>query len=349
MRYIIKMLIMKKVLLFIFATLMLVSCGNNQSSEQKKKGSSGKTLELLVVANADVYQGETKELLDSIFSTPQECLPSPEKKFDIINIPVSSYRNTEMFKNHRNILLLDVKSDNPGKVYKHIDEYAYPQVIFDFAVKDQESLRENLRKYQESMFKELYAAEHRRVIKAFKGMENYDLNQSIRKHFGFGLMFANEFSMAKQDGNFAWVRKEAKDFGLGVLIDVFSYESEEMFNEQNILDRLDTIRKRYVPACMPNSYTGIERRKAQDGSYLAPIVSKRVDFPGTTYCVETRGCWRSFGDFMAGPFVCYTMLSPDQKKVVMLSGYVFCPRNKPWTKRDLLMQVESVCWSINWE
>jgi hypothetical protein len=50
---------------------------------------------------------------------------------------------------------------------------------------------------------------------------------------------------------------------------------------------------------------------------------------------------------MGGPYVSYTLLSPDKKNVIMLMGYVYCPRNKPWTKRDLLMQVESICWSID--
>ena len=161
-------------------------------------------------------------------------------------------------------------------------------------------------------------------------------------------MFSNEFSLAKQDIDFAWVRKEAKDFGIGVLIDVFPYTDQNVFDEQNILDRLDTIMKRHVPASAENSYMGIERRRDEAGNYLAPIYSKRqVEFD-SDYCIETRGSWRSFGDFMAGPFVNYTFLSPNKKKVIMLTGYVYCPRNKPWTKRDLLMQVESICWSLQW-
>ena len=157
--------------------------------------------------------------------------------------------------------------------------------------------------------------------------------------------FSNEFSLAKQDIDFAWVRKEAKDFGIGVLIDVFPYTDQNVFDEQNILDRLDTIMKRHVPASADNSYTGIERRK-ENGEYLAPLVRRQVEFD-SDYCIETRGSWRSFGDFMAGPFVNYTFLSPNKKKVIMLTGYVYCPRNKPWTKRDLLMQVEGICWSYD--
>ena len=327
------------------ASLLLGACQNNSSEEPQKKGSSGKTLELMIVADKDVYRGETKDFVDSLFGRPQEGLLVPEKLFDMVNIPFSSYRSTEMFQNHRNILIFDVHPDNPDKVYMHIDEYAAPQVIFDFAVKDRATLHQMLLKYEKSILDHIYTAEHRRVYKAFKGMENHELNNLIRKKFGFGLMFSNEFSLAKQSEDFAWVRKEAKDFGIGVLIDVFPYTDQNVFDEQHILDRLDTIMKRHVPASANSSYTGIERRK-ENGEYLAPLVRRQVEFD-SGYCIETRGSWRSFGDFMAGPFVNYTFLSPGKQKVIMLTGYVYCPRNKPWTKRDLLMQVEGICWSYD--
>lgn len=337
---------MKRIVFLLLAVGLLTACINTNSDEPKKRGSSGKTLELLVVADPEVYRGDTKELVDSLFGRLQDCLPQPESMFTIVNIPVSSYKNTEMFRTHRNVVLLDVNEENPGKVYMHIDDYAAPQVVFDFAMKDRESLHDNLRKYEQVMLRELYAAEHRRMFKIFKGMQAYELNQKITDKFGFSLMFPNEYHIAKMDDDFAWVRKEAKDFGIGVLIDVFPYESRDAFDEQHILDRLDTIMKRQVPASAPDSYMGLERRRDEQGNYLMEIKSKKVDLDSISYCIETRGCWRAFGDFMAGPFVTYTMLDPTEKKVVMLTGYVFCPRNKPTTKRDLLMQVESICRTV---
>lgn len=343
---------MKKSFFGIITLLFAVwfcSCTNGGNPDEvQKKGSSGKTLELLVVADNDIYTGDTKELIDSIFASPQLGLPEMESKFDIVNIPLSSFESTEMFKVHRNIILLDVSPDNPDKVYMHLDEYAAPQVIVDFACKDFNSLQANIRKYQDFMFHEFYNAEHRRVQKAFEGMKGYDVNEAIKKKFAFGLMFSNEFALVKEAQDFAWVRKEAKDFGIGVLIDVFPYEAKQDFDENHILDRLDSTMKRYVPASAENSYMGIERRRDEAGNYLAPIYSKVVNFDSSDYAVETRGRWRAFGDFMGGPFVTYTILSPDKKRVVMLTGYVYCPRNKPWTKRDLLMQVESICWSLQW-
>ena len=340
----------RKILLPLLAVLLLAACNDNtQNPADQKKGSSGKTLELLVVADPGVYAGETKALIDSLFTRPQDGLYNPEAMFDIVNIPLSSYRNTEMFRVHRNILLCDVNSENPGKVYKHIDEYAAPQVIYDFAVKDVESLREKLRKHEGDILDELYKAEHRRVIKAFRGMYNHKLCKAIEEQFGFGLTFSNEFTLAKQDVDFAWVRKEAKDFGIGVLVDVLPYSDSKIFEEQTLLDRIDTIMRRHVPAAAEDSYMGLERRRDKEGYYLAPIFRKTVEFHDSPYCIETRGNWRAFGDFMGGPFVSYALLSPDQKKVIILTGYVYCPRNKPWSKRDLLMQVESICHSLDFD
>ncbi len=343
------MFVMKKSILIALAVLVLAACSNSKSNEEpEKKGSSGKTLELLIVANQDVYCGDTKALTDSLFKRPQPCLLEPQSLFDVVNIPLSSFQNTEMFQVHRNVLIFDVRPGNPDKVYLHRDQYAAPQVIFDFAASSPAKLQELLRRYEQSILDNLYDAEHRRIIKAFRGINNYDLNEQVRKKFGFGLQFSNEFAWAKSEDDFAWIRKEAKDFGIGVLVDVQPYVRRDQFDEQHILDRLDTVMKRHVPASAEGSYAGIERRRDSEGYYLAPIQLKAVDFPNSTYCVETRGNWRSFGDIMGGPFVCYTLLSPDNKQVVTLMGYVYCPRNKPWTKRDLLMQLESICYSIDY-
>lgn len=323
----------------------MCACGTKTSVEVQKKGSSGKTLELLVVADKAVYQGEVKDLIDSLYGSQQPGMASAEKRFDIVNIPLSSYENSEMFRNHRNILVLDVNPENPDKVYMHVDEYAAPQVVLDFAVKDTKSLCDNLRKYESVLLRELYKAEHRRVIKAFNSMRDYDLCDKFYKKFGFSLTFSNEFTWAKDADDFVWIRREAKDFGIGILVDVFPYVEKFTFTEQQILDRMDTIMKRHVPASADGSYMGLERRRDDHGNYLAPIVVNKVDFPNTEYCIETRGSWRSFGDFMGGPYVNYAFLSQDKKNVIMLTAYVYCPRNKPWTKRDLLMQVESICWS----
>ena len=319
------------------AVLLLTACHSRQNEAIMKKSSSGKTCEVLLAADRNVYYGDTKALIDSILREPQPGLPQPEPRFDVVNIPVSSLHNTQMFQMHRNIVLCDVNPENPDKVYIGHDKWATPQTMVDIAASSDSALCSLLRRYAESIKREIYRDEHQRIINAFYNNRNVELMQRVKDKFGFEMTFSEEFRWAKEDGDFAWIRKETKDFSLGVLIHTMPYRDEQQFAPEKIDNRLDTLMRRQVPGPAEGSYMGTERR--------VEIEHNKVDYEGSTYCIETRGLWRVFGDFMGGPFVTYTVLSPDGTQIVEVTGFVYCPR---FDKRDYLMQVEGICNSIRW-
>ncbi|MCQ2298003.1 MAG: DUF4837 family protein [Bacteroidales bacterium] len=328
---------MRKILLPLMCLLVLASCSHNDVL--KKKGSSGKTLEVLLVADAKIYKegSSTRQIVDSLFRSPQKGLPQPESKFDIVNIPVSSFSNTEMFHMCRNIVVCNIKSDNPNEVYFNTDRWASPQVVFELAAKDQHSLDSMLLRHYPTIEKQIYRAEHKRVINAFRGMRSVSIMEEVKDQYGFELVVSDEFELAKLSNpqpELAWIRKEAKDFGIGVLLKVAPYTDKDMFREDVIIGNIDSIMS-HVEGPADSSYMAIERRVS--------LYSSNCDFEQSAYAMETRGCWRLFGDFMGGPFVAYTILSPDNKQVITMIAYAYCPR---FGKRDYLMQVESICHSI---
>lgn len=319
------------------AALLLTACHSRQNEAIVKKSSSGKTCEVLLAADRSTYSGDNKTLIDSILREVQPGLPQPEPRFDVVNVPVTSLHNTQMFQMHRNIILCDIKPDNPDKLYISHDKWAAPQVMVDVAASSDSALQALLRKHAATIKRELYRTEHQRIINAFHNTRNIDLMQRVEKKFGFKMTFSDEFRWDAEDADFAWIRKETKDFSLGILIRTMPYQSEDQFLPAKIDNRLDTLMRRYVPGPTEGSYMGTERR--------VDIEHQSVDYPGSDYCIETRGLWRVFGDFMGGPFVSYTVLSPDRTQLVEVVGYVYCPR---FDKRDYLMQVEGICNSIRW-
>ena len=329
---------MKKFIIIIAAAVLFVACGGRQNEALKKKSSSGKTLEVLLVANKGQYYGMTRDLIDSIFRQPQDCLPQPESRFDVVNIPVSSLHNAQMFRMHRNIILCELKADNPDKVYIERDKWASPQVVVGIEAKSEASLRDLLRKYEHRIVEAIYEAEHQRIINAFYNIRNVELMNRIKEKFGFELTVSEDFMWASEDDGFAWIRKETKDFSLGVLVNVTPYRNEDQFTPEKIYNRLDTIMRRHVPGPAEGSYMCTERR-------VEPV-TRKVDYEGSDYCIETHGLWRLQGDFMGGPYVNYSMLSPDGKNIIDLVGFVYCPR---FNKRDYLMQVEGICNSLKWK
>ena len=329
---------MKHFVMLTVAALLFVGCHNRQNEAIMKRSSSGKTCEVLLAADRALYTGETARVIDSIFRSPQAGLPQDEPCFNLVNIPVSSLHNTQMFQMHRNIVLCDVNSENPDKVYIGRDKWATPQVMVDIAARSEASLQELLRHHAPAIKAAIYKAEHQRIINAFYNVRNVELMQRVKEKFGFEMTFSDEFRWASDDDGFAWIRKETKDFSLGVLIHTMPYRSEEQFLPEKIDNRLDTLMRRRVPGPAEGSYMGTERRME--------IVHNKVDYEGSSYCIETRGLWRLFGDFMGGPFVTYTILSPDKREVVEVTGFVYCPR---FDKRDYLMQVEGICNSVKWD
>ena len=328
---------MRKIGFILLVAISMVACNSRQNEALVKKSSSGKTLEVLIAADKGYYTGATKSLIDSIFRQPQEGLPQPEPRFDVVNVPVSSLYNTQMFQMHRNVIICDIKESNKDKVYVHHNQWAAPQVVVDIAASSEASLQGLLRKYEPVIVSEIYKAEHERIISAFYNHRNVSLMKRVEDKFGFGLTLSEEFTWADEDADFAWIRKETKDFGLDVLVHTEPYGNAQQLDTTKILNRLDTIMRRHVAGPAEGSYMGTERR--------VPITQRKVEYEGSDYCIESRGLWRLFGDFMGGPFVAYTILSPDSKQVVDVVGFVYCPR---FDKRDYLMQVESICHSIKW-
>ncbi len=340
---------MNKLFVWTLAALLLAGCGGQSKNMNGKRGSSGKTLELMVVADKSVCGGDVKALIDTLFGSFQPCLPQPEKRFDIVYIPKSSFESVEMFRVHRNVLLLDINPQNSNKVYHHKDKYAVPQVIFDIAARDFRSLDSLLHAYEPTIVTEMYEAEHKRVWKAYETEEGFELEAKLKEKLGLGLKLSQNYVAASLTKDFGWVRIEAKDFGMGIIIKKFDYKDKGQFDGERLLDTIDSVLCS-IPGPSEGSYMGIERRRDEaSGDYLMEISSRPVPFPTGGYCVETRGCWRLYGNFMGGPFVNYAVLSPDNRQIIMLTGYVYCPRNKPYTKRDLLMQLESVCYSLEFQ
>ena len=159
---------MKKIgLTTVVAVLLLAACNSPENKALTKRSSSGKTCEVIIAADKSCYEGAAKALIDSIFRAPQDGLPQPEPRFDVVNVPVSSLHNTQMFKAHRNIVICDVKAENPDKFYIHHNQWAEPQTVIDIAATSEKSLCEMLRKHSSRILEEIYKDEYRRMAKAF--------------------------------------------------------------------------------------------------------------------------------------------------------------------------------------
>ena len=124
-----------KIITAVIASIcILASCSINDTKESQMPGSSGMTLEILLVTNENIYSGQTKDFIDSLFKQPQQNLNQPEPIFNIVNISPGLFNKSDLYKKHRNVIIIDVNSKNENKVFFRRDEWSYPQVVFQFSI-----------------------------------------------------------------------------------------------------------------------------------------------------------------------------------------------------------------------
>lgn len=71
--------------------------------------------------------------------------------------------------------------------------------------------------------------------------------------------------------------------------------------------------------------------------YIPPVF-KNVDIDGQ-FAIETRGLWRTKGDFMGGSFINYTIFDENNNQRIMLDAFLYAPDSK---KRNLVLELESI-------
>lgn len=324
-------------------SLIMVSCSKEPTQQDiESKGlpsSGGKTLETIVVIPDEVYKGEIKDTIGKYFMKACDWLPQPEPLFDVVQMNPTGFFNSEMFTKHRNIIIIDIKAGNPNKLKQRLDYKSYPQAYFEFSVDNRDSLFALIERYSDLIKRQFYTNEHKRVNAAFKKLENTDITRKLKSKYGFYLTLSEEFYLAVNEDNFVWMRKEPKDCSLNIMIYAMDYKNDSQFEEENIIALRDTLGKKFIPGPTRGSYMGTEERFGFTRDTVQ-IGEEKIT------AIETRGLWRLYNDFMGGSFVNYCFRDDDGNRFIMIDCFVYSPKQ---SKRDQLMQLESVVYGIKYE
>lgn len=299
--------------------------------------SGGKTLEMLLVIPDSLYNKQMRDFVGNIFEKAQKGLPQKEPYFDVVQLNPAQYYNSEMFKKHRNILIIEKKAGNNNTIKQAINKGVYPQAIFEIKTDNVDSIYSILDVYAETIKYQYRKNEHIRIDNAFKRDENIKLTEIISNMFGFSLTFSSDYYLAKQTSNFLWIRKETQKESFNIMMYKKKYTSDDLLLEKKVIELRDSLGKAFIPASMPNSYMGTEVR-----GNISKLYRDTVGI-GDYVMIETRGLWRSFGDFMGGAFVNYCFKNEVTNELVMIDCFIYNPNKN---KRDFLMQLESIVYGI---
>ncbi len=318
---------------FLLSSLVfLISCAGKLGDYTTS--STGKTGEILVVANPDVWFGTLKDTVTNCFSEFQYGLPQPEPMFSIFAIPIENFN--KVLRPHRNVFMLEIDNSLAEASVKVIkDKWATPQTIIQLKAPNREMMIVAFLKFKESIIDYFKTSERLRYQRAYDKMENIPLINKIKSKYNFSLTVPEGYYMATNKNDFFWLRRETPDMSFAVLYYSVNYTDTMQLNLKGIVENRNKITKDYIPGPTEGSYQIVSND-------VYPPRTLIIDFNGK-YAIETRGLWKLEHDFMGGPFINIAFVDVKNNKVIYLDGFVYAPQSK---KRDQLRQVEALIYTF---
>ncbi len=304
--------------------------------ESRTPRSVGATSEILVVTQTpDQWEGKEGEAIRAFFAQDQYGLPQSEPLYRIANITISNL--SDMFKKHRNILVVeyDKKLKEPIAEMR-TNLWAQPQRVFKITAPDADSWVKAFEENKESFLALFNKSERERLMNIYRPTADYKVINEVEKTFGIKMMIPEGFYVAKNEGNFMWIRKELVDYSQGLIIYTRPYTDTLELSPSRLIYVRDSLLQKYIPGPVDGSFM------STDKEFVLPQ-SKTIASFVADYAVETRGMWNVVGDFMAGPFLSYTVVDEVYGRLITVEGYVYAPGKD---KRDYLRQLEAILYTL---
>jgi len=328
---------MYKYLTFVFVFFSVLSCKQdpeNLTSTSSEKDeilarSNGSHAELLLMINDDLFDSEVGETVLKYFDAEQYGLPQPESVFKLLKVaPVKANR---LLKRNKSILIIQLADTTSLTI--HQDVWARPQIVVTITAATKEELVELLEDNNKVLVEKFQAHDQVIMENVLRKSSNKNAPKEL-KELGIGeVVITRGFKQTLERENL----KIYKNKGLRTdqyLIFYTEPMREGVVSGEEIVRSRDSIGKNYMQGYREGSYLATET--------IMPPVQNIVEV-GDMFAVETRGLWKTVGDFMGGPFISYTIYDDINNQIITVEGMVYGPDSK---KRNVLFELETMIRSV---
>lgn len=323
---------MKKLLLLLIGTLIMVACGENSKENARIiPDSSGNINNLTVILEQDLWRGEIGEAIRTTFASAVHGLPQEEPLFTLRQMPPESFEGFT----RKSRIFMKIQKGQPADIKIVKEPYAEPQVgVFISGETNEEIINlinENAERIISTLKKVELKEKQRRISKSLKE------DKRLEEELGVSLKFPDAYRYAKAGDGFFWIRKDIPNGSMEILVyevPLSTFESDTNV-VGNIIEMRDSIGKVYIPGPTENSYMITE------AAYAPYLAESEVD---GKFAYETKGTWEVKGAFMGGPFVNYAVRDEENNRYVVLEGFTFRPSA---AKRDNMFELEAILKSAD--
>lgn len=325
---------MKKVLTLFAVICILISCKTGEKSDYVLPTSTGNTNKILIVTKGTDWEGAIGDEIRTVFGEHQVGLPQPETLLSVSQIDPSGFKG--FMRNSKAVLI--IRQGEKEKITTEINKYAKPQILIYATAKNKEGIVNLIRARGKEIINR-FKEEDIKFAQQIFSKEKLDVNQfKTIKNLGINVIIPKRFNLVEDTGEFLWLRQHLKsgiargDGTNNILIYSYPIDDENKIAD-NITSKRDEIGERYIPGSKEGMYM-ITEQAYTPFTYDTEVDGKKA--------FETRGKWEVKNDFMAGPFVNYSIIDKANNRVVVVEGFTYAPSVN---KRDFIFELEAIARS----
>ncbi len=312
----------------LFILCLLFSCNK---TTKKIEASKGAINSLSIIIDDQLWNGEIGDSIRNKFAAPVIGLPQEEPIFTINQYPVKlleGFMNTS-----RNIIL--VKKEKKSIFDIKENEFAKPQTVVHISGNSVQEILNTIENKSAEIIAKIKFSELNNIQKNNKP---YLLKiKRIKSKFHINIEIPNTFKTIMRRNKFAWLKKEITSGSCSILI----YETAviDMKNKKkaikNIIKIRDSISNIYIHGTAANAIMVTETSRLPN-FFKTEIALRKV--------IETKGNWKMSNDNMSGPFINYTFLDKQRKRMLIIEGFCYAPSKE---KRDLMTELEAIIKTVS--
>ncbi len=328
---------MYKYIALFLVTFLISSCEEKPTSgkdEPKSKTeilprSNGSHAEMLALVKDELYSGATGEQVLKLFASEQDGLPQPEPLFKVMR--AEPQKANSLLKRNKSILLVEQSDSSHVTIVKDI--WARPQLVATVSAPTDEAIATLLKEHGPTIVERFQEHDRKKMRAVLYKSRMRKLPDAI-KSLGIKSMILTEgFKQTLDRENLKIFKNKALRTDQYMIMYTEPMRDGVVSGEEIIRSR-DSIGKNFVEGHRDSSYMATEM-------YIPPV-QKIVEI-GNMFAVETRGLWKTVGDFMGGPFLSYTIYDEVNDQIIVVEGMVYGPDSK---KRNVLFELEVMMRSI---
>jgi len=324
---------MKNLFSIFIITVLLTSCVG--TDKFVLRNSLGKINKVMVVAKVSDWNGDVGSAIRNSFGDLVIGLPQPEPVLSVSQIAPNGFNS--MMKVSRNILIIGEGEKEDFYIKKNV--YAQPQIIIYVYGTDDASITKIFNKHKKEIIDAYISSDILMTQNIFKGKKLDDSQFKTLQNLGISFTAPENFKTVDDTGDFLWLRQHlvsgiAKTGSNNILVYSVPIKDETKIAEDIIAVR-NRIGKKHIPGTDPETMHMITEEA------YTPFTSEVVLDGKKAF--ETRGKWEVKNDFMAGPFLNYSVVDKKNNRIIVFEGFTYAPSVN---KRAFLFELEAIAKSM---